>query len=74
MKNDAYVLTFNNIVKEIGYTGIGGRDSARKISFWKQFFEDFSKIEAERRDESDDSENEGLIIGISPTLLIFGLD
>ena len=35
MKNDNDILMMNNILNDLGYTGVGDRDSRRKIIFRK---------------------------------------
>ena len=37
MKNENDILTMYNIIRDLGYTGVGDRDSKRKTFFTKNF-------------------------------------
>ena len=66
MKNESDILMMNNIIRDLGYTGRGDRDSRRKIFFTKRLpklVEDIqNKTFEEITDDSDDLQGEGFKI------------
>ena len=74
MKNESDILMMNNIIRDLGYTGRGDRDSKRKTFFLKKLPKLVNDIQnrtfEEITDESDDDlQGEGVKI-IIPTNII----
>ena len=74
MKNENDILMMYNIIRDIGYNGIGDRDSKRKIFFTKKLpklVEDIqNKTFNEITDDSDDLQGEGIKKIIIPSNII----
>ena len=73
MKDENDILMMYNIIRDIGYNGIGDRDSKRKIFFTKKLpklVEDIqNKTFNEITDDSDDLQGEGLKIIIPSNII-----
>ena len=73
MKDENDILMLYNIIRDIGYNGIGYRDSKRKIFFTKKLpklVEDVqNKTFDEITDDSDDLQGEGLKIIIPSNII-----
>ena len=73
MKDEIDILMLYNIIRDIGYNGIGDRDSKRKIFFTKKLpklLEDIqNKTFDEITDDSDDLQGEGLKIIIPSNII-----
>ena len=74
MTNESDILMMNNIIRDLGYTGRGDRDSRRKIFFTKtlpKLVEDIqNKTFEEITDDSDDLQGEGINKIIIPSNII----
>ena len=60
MKNESDILMMNNIKRDLGYTGIGDRPSARKTFFTITFLKLVEKIENKTLEEIIDSSDNDL--------------
>ena len=73
MKNESDILMMNNIIRDVGYTGIGDRDSKRKKIFTKTLPKLVEEIQNktfdEITDDSDDLQGGGLKIIIRPNII-----
>ena len=73
MKNENDILMMYNIIRDIGYNGIGDRDSKRKIFFTKKLpklVEDIqNKTFDEITDDSDDLQGDGVKIIIPSNII-----
>ena len=73
MKNESDILLLNNIINDLGYTGIGDRDSKRKtfltITFPKLVEKIQNKTFEEITDDSDDFQGEGVEIIIPSNII-----
>ena len=73
MKNENDILMLNNIIKDIGYTGIDDRESKRKTFFTKKLPKLVEKIQnktfEEITDDSDDLHGEGVKIIIPSNII-----
>ena len=73
MKNEDDILMMYNIVRDLGYTGDGGRDSKRKTFFTKtlpKLVDDIqNKTFEEFTDDSDDLQGEGVKIIIPANII-----
>ena len=73
MKDENDILMMYNIIRDIGYNGIGDRDSKRKIFFTKKLpklVEDIqNKTFDEIKDDSDDLQGEGIKIIIPSNII-----
>ena len=73
MKNESDILMMNNIKNDLGYTGVGDRDSKRKTFLTVTLPKLVEKIQnrtfEEIRDDSDDLQGEGLKIIIPSNII-----
>ena len=73
MKNEYDILMMYNIIKDIGYNGVGDRDSKRKTFFTKKFpklVEDIQKKTFDEiTDDSDDLQGDGVKIIIPSNII-----
>ena len=73
MKNENDILMMNNIIKDLGYTGIGDRPSKRKKFFTKTLPKVVEEIQnktfGEITDDSNDLEGEGVKIIIPSNII-----
>ena len=65
MKKDKYILTFNNILNDIGYAADGDGLSKRKTFNKEEPTRGVSTIDSEIQDNFDDLQGEGLKITFS---------
>ena len=73
MKNEKDILLMNNIIRDLGDTGIGDRDSRRKIFFTQILPQLVEKIQnktfEESTEESDGLQGEGIEIIIPSNII-----
>ena len=73
MKNENDILMMNNIVNDLGYTGVGGKKSSRKTFFTTTLPKLVEKIQNktfdEFTDDSDDLQGQGSKIIIPSNII-----
>ena len=73
MKNKNDILMMNNIIRDLGYPGIGDRDSRRKMLFLKKLPKLAEKVQNktfdEITDDPDDLQGEGIKIIIPSNII-----